>query len=135
MRLAHITYHVTNMYIKGFMTESHQTMDSKFTMDKSKAEVAEKSPAKGSKSIDWNSFMHKISDGVTVACSPMVGFSYPPTFWYTVVETGEKFTGNTGKAKEDYKLWKEGQKRKAEWSLFPNSFKKTKIKEEPMDIP
>ena len=55
-------------------------------------------------------FRYKISEGVTVAQSSVVGFSYPPHFSYTVLETGEKFSGNTGNAKEDYIEWKAFQR-------------------------
>ena len=50
-------------------------------------------------------FRYKVG-GVTVAQSSVVGFSLPPHYSYTVLETGEKFSGNTGNAKEDYMLWK-----------------------------
>lgn len=85
------------------------------------------------KSIDWDSFTHKISEGVTVAQSPMVGFSNPPTFWYTVIETGEKFIGDTGNAKEDYMSWRARQRLKTELRL--ERPKKRPREEEPMDIP
>ena len=81
------------------------------------------------KSIDWDSFTHKISEEVTVAQSPMVGFSKPPTFWYTVIETGEKFTGNTGRVREDYMSWRDNQKLRAELQQR----KKRPREEEPMD--
>ena len=60
--------------------------------------------------MDALSFTYKICEGVTVAQSPLVGFSMPPTVSYKVIETGEEFTGSTGNAKEDYALWKARQR-------------------------
>ena len=68
--------------------------------------------------IRMDSFTYKISEDVTVLQSPLVKFSYPPTFSYTVLETGEKFSGDTGEAKEDYKRWKERCQIKQEKSLM-----------------
>ena len=62
------------------------------------------------KLMDRMAFTHKISEGVTVAQSPMVGFSNPPSFSYKVIETGEKFNGYTGSAQEDYMQWKARQR-------------------------
>ena len=70
-------------------------------------------------------FKYKISEGVTVFASSVVGFSYPGHFTYTVIETGEKFSGNTGNAKEDYMRWQARERMKAskptqkEWTLLP----------------
>ena len=60
----------------------------------------------GGQSIYDLGFRYKICEGVTVIASAVVGFSYPGHFRYTVVETGETFSGNTGDAKEDYMKWK-----------------------------
>lgn len=48
----------------------------------------------------------KISDNITVHKSAEVVFTYPPTFKYRVIETGQTFTGKTGNVKEDYLKWK-----------------------------
>ena len=66
-----------------------------------------------SRSIYDLGFRYKINEGVTVFQSGVVGFSLPPHYSYTVIETGEQFSGNTGDAKEDYMLWKALERMKA----------------------
>lgn len=71
--------------------------------------------------INFESFITKLTESVTIAKSPLVGFSNPPTFFYKVLETGEKFSGSTGNAKEDYMLWKASSriKQRSPWAEEP----------------
>ena len=87
------------------------------------------------KTFDRSSFTYKISKGITIAQSPCVGFSMPLTFFYTVVETGETFTGNTGHAKEDYMTWKAKQRMELLKTSHLMPTQSINRKEEPMDIP
>lgn len=77
------------------------------------------------KILDSLAFTYKISDNVTVAQSCLVGFSMPPHYSYTVIETGEHFSGNTGNAKEDYALWKARQWMHASKDWFKMNTPKT----------
>ena len=84
----------------------------------------------------------KISDGVTIVRHfEWVGFRLPTSYRYTVLETGEKFTGPTGRTAEDYMQWKARLRLASAMTASPwtstTSFTRPPPfrKEEPMDRP
>lgn len=46
-----------------------------------------------------------VTENGTIQKSPWVGFSMPPTYFYSVLETGEKFRSRHENIRQAYKEW------------------------------